>query len=507
MDDTIDIHSVETLKQEKAELEQEFFEVSTRLDETTTKYNEISEACEQLRRQVESLEAERTLKTKHIFNLEGSKDALQSRLAELERKCDFLSQDKTSLTGVLEDRSLQIQSLEDQIRLLQEQLKKELVDKTINQQKLDDVSLIEQSLQHKEKLWAHERELFYEEKVQFKNQIMEREQQIQRLKRENALKILNLQKDVDFAENEKLQHKNDASKYKEENEKLKKQAEELNGKLKEAADHLATIQADHEKEMLCQTKLVTLFKESSEEAEKKVEQLTSCLEDTQALFDEAKNAHFAMREELANVEKEKEEMLKEKDTIIVELKDELEKANELLRSKHRVQLSDEEIAALSPGAAAAGRLIKSGQSLTQIYREHLKLVEELDQQKLENKRLEQYFRELVQDIEEKAPILKQQQNEYYRTVDHLEQVKMQLTAQQDDYQRLLNEKDANLRQLTFAKAELERFQRDNADLTSQVRELLQCIEKVRRGDYDAVTVNRFEQISDSTLNAEDFYLY
>lgn len=58
-------------------------------------------------------------------------------------------------------------------------------------------------------------------------------------------------------------------------------------------------------------------------------------------------------------------------------------------------LSDEEITALSPGAAAASRLIKSGYTLTQIYREHLKAVEELEQQKLENRRLEEYFRELV----------------------------------------------------------------------------------------------------------------
>lgn len=59
-------------------------------------------------------------------------------------------------------------------------------------------------------------------------------------------------------------------------------------------------------------------------------------------------------------------------------------------------LTDEEVAALSPAAAAASKLIKSGTTLTQIYREHLKLIEELDQQKLENKRIEGYFRELVQ---------------------------------------------------------------------------------------------------------------
>lgn len=58
-------------------------------------------------------------------------------------------------------------------------------------------------------------------------------------------------------------------------------------------------------------------------------------------------------------------------------------------------LTDEEVATLSPAAAAASRLIKSGQSLTNIYRDHCKVVEELELQRIENKRLEQYFQELV----------------------------------------------------------------------------------------------------------------
>jgi hypothetical protein len=41
------------------------------------------------------------------------------------------------------------------------------------------------------------------------------------------------------------------------------------------------------------------------------------------------------------------------------MREQLERANELLSSKHRVLLSDDEIANISPGAAAASRLLKS----------------------------------------------------------------------------------------------------------------------------------------------------
>lgn len=51
---------------------------------------------------------------------------------------------------------------------------------------------------------------------------------------------------------------------------------------------------------------------------------------------------------------------------------------------------------LSPAAAAASSLIRSGVSLTSIYREHCRVVAELEEAKAENKRIENYFHELVE---------------------------------------------------------------------------------------------------------------
>lgn len=61
-----------------------------------------------------------------------------------------------------------------------------------------------------------------------------------------------------------------------------------------------------------------------------------------------------------------------------------------------MSLADDEIAALSPSAAAACSLIRSGVSLTGIYREHCRVVAELEEAKNENMRLEAHFRELVE---------------------------------------------------------------------------------------------------------------
>lgn len=121
--------------------------------------------------------------------------------------------------------------------------------------------------------------------------------------------------------------------------------------------------------------------------------------------------------------------------------------------------------------------------------------------------------------------MKQQQDEYFKTLEIVENLKHQLNLVDRDQNRILTEKDGYLRQLTYTRAELERFQRDNSDLSSQVcskrdffrifvpekiyrqlfqiRELLYCIEKIRRGDYDTLT----NRSADGNLNSEELFLY
>lgn len=61
-----------------------------------------------------------------------------------------------------------------------------------------------------------------------------------------------------------------------------------------------------------------------------------------------------------------------------------------------VHRSDEEIAALSPAAAAASKLIRSGVSLTSIYAEHCRVVAELEKKSAQNELIERYVSELIE---------------------------------------------------------------------------------------------------------------
>ena len=95
-------------------------------------------------------------------------------------------------------------------------------------------------------------------------------------------------------------------------------------------------------------------------------------------------------EEKESDEKAFEAKLKERENVISKLEQELKNANELLsiaKRKGATVLSESDIEQLSPAAAVASRLLKSGMSLTQIYSEHVNLSESLQQEKKENERL------------------------------------------------------------------------------------------------------------------------
>ena len=97
-------------------------------------------------------------------------------------------------------------------------------------------------------------------------------------------------------------------------------------------------------------------------------------------------------------------------------------------------LSESDIEQLSPAAAVASRLLKSGMTLTQIYSEYVNLSENLQAEKSENERLKAYLNELVSEIEEKAPILNRQKYEYEDAMKTISSLSAQLENSMMDYE-------------------------------------------------------------------------
>ena len=92
---------------------------------------------------------------------------------------------------------------------------------------------------------------------------------------------------------------------------------------------------------------------------------------------------------------------------ITSLEQELAHANDLLAASKQYSSLQGEVLALSPAAAKASALLKSGLSLTQIYSQYVEVSEELVREKEETARLGNLLEHINQELEEKTPALQQ----------------------------------------------------------------------------------------------------
>ena len=197
-----------------------------------------------------------------------------------------------------------------------------------------------------------------------------------------------------------------------------------------------------------------------------------------------------------------EAKLKEKESTISKLEQELKNANELLsiaKRKGATVLSESDIEQLSPAAAVASRLLKSGMSLTQIYSEHVNLSESLQIEKKENDRLKACIEELIRDIHQKAPLMIRQKQEYEESVKTINNLTEQLEKSMMDYEVLKSKSEDSIKKYNLVASENVRLKQDVNDFSRQVTVLLHEIETHRRSKPGVLANSRIDMDS-SHLN-------
>ncbi len=158
--------------------------------------------------------------------------------------------------------------------------------------------------------------------------------------------------------------------------------------------------------------MAELYKQHGEENTAKTEELSRAVTDLQQLLKDSADRYGKLEAQLETLKADHGEELAAKVETIKALKKELEEANKLLKTFRDKGLTEDGIECLSPSAAQASRLLKSGITLTGIYSQMVGISEELAQEKEENKRLNSYMDQILLEIEERAPILRQQRDNY-----------------------------------------------------------------------------------------------
>ncbi|XP_068174893.1 translocated promoter region b, nuclear basket protein isoform X2 [Antennarius striatus] len=485
-DQQYDIDSLKAQHEQfRVDSEQHFFEKVKQLGECQEQF--VSQTQEHLKLKEEFSKLDEELKVVREKNREYEtvQDRLSSEKILVTKAKEELEADKRELVRTLERRSLEVEHLNDDLRQLNDKLVEVSSSKMALQLKVDELEAAEVNIKYKEKRMEQEKELLQSQTSWLNEQLKAKSEEILSLSRENGNQILELKCKLENKEDELNRIQDQLSNLKTSNEQHQKHNEVLISKLKEAKEHQTSTEEKFRNELNANIKLSNLYKEAAEDSEAKSKDLSQAVEELHKLLKDAGEANKVLEEKLQEMNGETDKrvaLLKEK---IQVLEKELDNTNELLSSsKFRGPLSstsvltEEQLTTMSPTAAVVSK-IKPGMRLTELYTAYVESQEQLQLERIENKRVNKYLDDIVQEVEAKGPILKRQRDEHERMQKSVASLSTKLEEAVKEVHRLQNEADEANKRSSFLEGNKQRCEQEVVDLARQVRVLLIELEEAR----------------------------
>uniref|UniRef100_A0A670IJL4 Nucleoprotein TPR n=1 Tax=Podarcis muralis TaxID=64176 RepID=A0A670IJL4_PODMU len=475
----------------KVDSEQQYFEVEKRLAQSQERLVNETQECQNLRQEVSKLNEQLKLLNERNKELEAAQDRNAAIQNQLTRAKEELEAEKRDLVRTSDRRAQEQEHLNEDVKRLNEKLAAANTAKIELQLQLDELQTSAFSVKHREQRWEQEKELLQNQNTWLNTELKAKTDELLLITREKGSEILELKCNLENKKEEVSRLEEQVSGLKQSNGNLQKHVEDLLLKLKEAKEQQASMEERFHNELNAHIKLSNLYKSAADDLEAKSNELTQAVEELHKLLKEAGEGKEQMILKLAAVEKE----LKEK---IGKLEKELDNANDLVSATKRkgAILSEEELAAMSPTAAAVAKVVKPGMKLTELYNAYVEAQDQLLLEKMENKRINKYLDEIVQEVEAKAPILKRQREEYERSQKAVASLSAKLEQAMKEIQRLQDDADKANKQASLLERENQRLEIQVKDLSQQIRVLLMELEEAR-GNH----VIREEEVSSADISS------
>ncbi|NXQ19724.1 TPR protein, partial [Peucedramus taeniatus] len=473
--------------------EQQYFEVEKRLAQSQERLVNETQECQTLREELKKLHEQLKVLNEKNKELEAAQDRNAAVQSQLSREKEELEAEKRDLVRTTERRSQEVEHLNEDVKRLNEKLTEANTEKAKLQLKLDELQTSDVSMKYREKRLEQEKELLQNQNTWLNAELKAKTDELLHTAREKGNEILELKCSLENKKEEVSRMEEQVNSLKQSNENLQKHVEELLNKLKEAKEQQASMEERFHNELNAHMKLSNLYKVKA-----KSNELTGAVEELHKLLKEAGEANKATQEHLAEVEESKATMEKELREKITKLEKELENANDLLSATKRkgAILSEEELAAMSPTAAAVAKVVKPGMKLTELYNAYVETQDQLHMEKLENRRINKYLDEIVQEVEAKAPILKRQREEFERSQKAVASLSAKLEQAMKEIHRLQDSADQANKHASFFERESQRLEVRVKDLSQQICVLLMELEEAR-GNH----VIRDEAVSSADISS------
>uniref|UniRef100_A0A3B4X1R9 Nucleoprotein TPR n=1 Tax=Seriola lalandi dorsalis TaxID=1841481 RepID=A0A3B4X1R9_SERLL len=475
-------YEIDSLKAQQEQFRvdsQHFFEKVKQLAQCQEEFLSQTQEHLKLKDEFTKLEELKTVREKNRQN-ESAQEKLSSE--QLSKAKEELEAEKRDLVRTLERRSLEVEHLND-LRQLNDKLVEVSTSKMALQMKLDELEAAEVNIKYKEKRMEQEKELLHGQTSWLNGELKAKSEEMLSLSRQKGNEILELKCTLENKEDELNRLQDQVASLKTSNDNLQKQNEDMISKLKETKEQQATMEEKFRNELNANIKLSNLYKGAAADSEAKSEELSRAVEELHKLLKDAG--------ENKGLEEKVQEMNGATDKTVAELKEriqglekELDNANELLSSSKlrpvgtTSVLTEEQMTTMSPTAAAVSK-IKPGMKLTELYTAYVESQEQLQLERLENKRVNKYLDDIVQEVEAKAPLLKRQRDEHERMQKSVASLSAKLEQAVKEVHRLQRESDEANKRSSVLERDNQRCELQLADMAQQVRVLLIELEEAR----------------------------
>ncbi|KPP68462.1 nucleoprotein TPR-like [Scleropages formosus] len=322
--------------------------------------------------------------------------------------------------------------------------------------------LAQQREQLIEKRMEQEKELLQSQTTWMNAELKAKSEELLSLSRDKGNEILELKWNLENKEDEVKRLEEQVVSLKASNENFQKQAEDLMSKLREEKEQRTSMEEKFRNELNAHIKLSNLYKGAAADSDAKTNKaIEARLQETEASKDKME---AELREKIQSMEKE------------------LENANELLSdSKHRGvgTHAEEHVTTMSPTAAVVSKMVKPGMKLTELYSAYVEAQDQLQLERLENKRVNKYLDDIVKEVEAKAPLLKRQREEYERLQKSVASLSARLEQATKEIHRLQKETDEANKHSSVLERDNQRLDQQLTDMSQQIRVLLVELEEAR----------------------------
>lgn len=443
---------------------------------------ELTNENKQLKRNVKELEQLKDQLNSKIETMKTDNDKLKLELSvselhqkSLQKECDTLTNEKDRLSQMVDRRNNEVERLQIELKDLETKLKENLSAKCEAMAQLDSWSSKEASLDMKTKMFEQERSLLQNQVHSLRNDLERNLHELANVRRECSHKVMAIESKLSEKIGELKLTKSMNSQLEKANESLSLKAEEISIRTKADAEETQKLLEHYEKELQSQKKLVVLYKDNCDDNTKQIEDMSKSIKELQSLLHEATDEYGVLENKLKQTELKNQEELKEKESLIKQLNDQLSVVQHLNEEIDKLN-NENAMDSIAPSASITHRLKQGGLSLTELYSAYVKVSNDLHDQKKENEILHLQFKTVLREIEDKAPILQKERAEY----NHLVETNAYLTQQIESNANTHKETQAKFADLNtkvgFLQRENQKLKTERGDLSRQVCHLLQKME-------------------------------